>query len=145
LRPDLWLPQGADEAHVSRALREYDDDLRLIPGVPKQGIPYKVYVYRGDQPAVFVCAWADKNGDPLPLSSALLEMVKLHDRHTRDRAPDADEMNARLRERQAHDNETDTEALVDDWRTREGRYALLPRSRSLYLARARARARGEQK
>ena len=140
---DLWLPQGADEKYVARALREYDPALRLIPGLPRAGIPYKVYAYRGDQPAVFICAW-EENGKALPLSTRLLEMVKQQDRTTRSPAPDADVLEARRRERLAKDEDAMAQDLIDDWRGREGRSAMLPRSQSLRRARDKARARGEK-
>jgi hypothetical protein len=98
----LLVPEGALEAAVSRQLRELDPDLRLVPqdsDAYGQRI-YKVYKFMGpDRPAAFILMWGDWNGNPFPLSSALVEEVKRHDRNLRghESLPDADEHNRRLK------------------------------------------------
>jgi len=130
----LYVPsQGSDETAVRRMLKEYDPDLRLVP----RGQHYSVYRYAGsERPAELVCTWADDQGRGLPLSSGVLEKVKMLDRNTRFKAPDADEQNAALKASKAKQQEDETQALVDDWMTRERRTALLPRSQSLRQARS---------
>lgn len=129
-------PQG--DAAVARALREYDPDLRLIPGVPGQGIPYKVYYDRGDRPAEHLCSWMDEvTGEAFPLSMGLLERVKQQDRNTRSEYLDEDERDARFREEKARNTAAALEDCRDDWLVREKHPQTLRRSVSLRQARSR--------
>jgi hypothetical protein len=61
-------------AAVARALSEYDRDLSLV--VDTQGL-WRVYARDA-----LVCAWADRDGNPLPLSMGLLDKIKQLDRNT---------------------------------------------------------------
>jgi hypothetical protein len=53
-------------------------------------------------------------------------------------------LEAQRRERLTQAEEDMAQDLIDDWRTREGRSAMLPRSQSLRRARDKARAQGEK-
>ena len=132
--------EGADEAAVIRALREHDDDLRLIRGVDEERHcwVWRVYRYRGsEQEAEFVCGHWDQSGAPYPLSMALVERVKELDRNSRGQTIGADEANRRRQERLERQKEADSEDLIADWLPHEGRSALLPRGQSLRQARSR--------
>jgi hypothetical protein len=144
---ELWVPEAAfaaDERAVARALRDYDDELRLVPQPSAHGLRYEVRRWRGtDKPAEFLLAWIDEQLEPLPLSMKLLELVKQHDRNTRSRVLDEnvrDELRRQAIERSWDD---DVEAAVGDWLMPHGR-PVLPRSVSLRQARDRRRARGEK-
>ena len=110
----LLVPEGALEAAVSRQLQELDPDLRLVPqdsDVYGQRI-YKVYKYMGsERPALFVLLWGDGHGNPYPLSSALVEEVKRHDRNMRGVLLDPDEHNRRLKEERYRDLASDLDEL----------------------------------
>jgi hypothetical protein len=141
---DILEHQG-DEATISRELRKHDDDLRLIRGYDtERGVwLYKVYSYRGpNHPAEFILAWQTEQGEPLPLSSRLVDEVVRHDRNTRGRTLDADVKNAMQKAEEAKQWDRDQEALIDDWSMKHGR-PILPRSQSLRRARDKRRARGE--
>src|SRR6266498_2236239 len=142
----LLVPEGAQEAAVQAALRQHDPDLRLVPqdsDVYGRRV-YKVYRYNGpDHSADLVCVWWDRDLNPLPLSMALLDMVQLHDKSTVGRMPTIDEETERLRVERRRDYDRDAEAIVKEFGPKlDGKkQTLLPRSRSLYLSRQKARAK----
>lgn len=142
----LLVPEGAQEAAIQRALQQHDPDLRLVPqdsDVYGRRI-YHVWRYNGpDRDAHRVCVWADEQLNPLPLSSALVDYVQSLDRNGRGRQVDVDELERKFREEQRKDYRRDAEAILADHDPRiEGkRHQPLPRSRSLYLARLRQRAK----
>jgi hypothetical protein len=140
----LLLPQGSEEAAVSAALKAHDPELRLVPQDSDHygRRIYKVYRWNGpDREATFVCGWWDDDLKPLPLSSGLVEYVKYLDRNTVGRAPDADELTAKLREERRKDYMRDAEAIVQEFgRKIDGKsFTPMPRSRSLQLSRQRER------
>lgn len=100
----LVLAEDAlDEARVSHAIKQVDDRyvLQKHPADVEGGWVYKVFcIVSEDQPAVCVLTWSDERGNPLPLSSGLVEEVKKWRPESRGRrGPDADERNEQLRER----------------------------------------------
>lgn len=132
------LETRGDEAAITRQLRQHDDDLRLVPGWP-----YRVYSYRGpNHPAEFILAWQTEEGEPLPLSSRLVDEVVRHDRNSRGNVVDADVRNQRQKEAVAKQWEKDQQAITEDWEMRHGR-PVLPRSQGLRRARDKRRAKGE--
>jgi hypothetical protein len=140
---------GADGAAVLRALKEYDQDLRLLPpGVSVNGADrqhWAVYAYRGsERPPVFVLAWTGPGGEPLPLSMRLLDAVKEQDKNTRSAYLDADARNAIAREQRAEKAREEGEALVDDHLKSAKRTSPVQRSAGLRMARDRMRGRGEK-
>lgn len=147
----LVFPEsGVDEAAIRRALRDHDDQLRLIPpGVDMAGRPQPERVgYRvarltgGDRPLEFLCFWGNDMGDPYPLSHAIVDMVKQLDRNTGSAYMDDVVRNELARQVKEKDWARDTEALADDWAFKHGR-PVLPRGQSLRRARDKRRARGE--
>ena len=142
----LLVPEGAQEAAVDAALRRHDPELRLVPqNSDAYGRRiYKVYRYNGpDRPADLVCVWWDRNMEPLPLSMALLDMVQLLDKGTVGRQPTVEEAERELRAGRRRDYERDAEAIVKEFGPRlDGkRFTPQPRSRALYLARNKQRAK----
>lgn len=133
------VEQCGDVAAISRLLRQHDDDLRLVPGWP-----FRVYSYRGpNHPAEFVLAWQSEAGEPLPLSSRLVDEVIRHDRNSRGVVVDADVRNQQQKQAEAKQWERDQEAITEEWLMKHGR-AVLPRSQGLRRARDKRRAKGEK-
>jgi hypothetical protein len=127
-----------DEAAVARALREHDDELRLVRQYDLDlRVPvWKVYRYAGsDRPAQFLCAWISEDGIPLPLSHQLVEKVKQMDRNTRSAYLDEEARNAAKRERDAKQAQRDAEDLADEYRRRAGRSPAFHRGPHLRRAR----------
>lgn len=141
----LYVPEGAHEAAVMRALREHDDDLRLVPQDSDHfgRRVYKVFRYAGsERPAEFLLFWGDEHGNPFPLSSSLVDAVKQLDRNMRGFDPrNADAKNAELVARRRQKSREDGEALLQDYDGRlEGKKSSPPK-RSVGLLRARDRVR----
>ena len=142
----LIAAEGADEHAVGALLRQHDPELRLVPrwDPEYECKAWNVYRYCGpDKPSEFVCSWQTREGQPLPLSSRLLDMVQTYDKNTSIRPPDPDELNAQRAAQIKRDHQTSMEALIDDWDPKHGR-PVLPRSQSLRLARDKQRARGRK-
>jgi hypothetical protein len=109
----LVLLEGREDgAQVARELRRYDPALCLRVDV--NGL-WRVYRTVGSEHRdVFICAWQDAGGVPLPLSMRLLDKIKQLDRNTRSPAPDPDELNARLRRETERQYQSDTEAIISE-------------------------------
>jgi hypothetical protein len=128
-----------DSAAVERALKRKDPELRL------QGWPDREHdcilwkVVRGLET---VCVWQTDRGEPLPLSSGILDLVDKLDRNSRAAYVDADELNRRQKETEQRKWEADQENITEDWLMKHGR-PILPRSQGLRRARDKRRARGE--
>lgn len=85
-----------DEAAVARALRQIDDKLCLQkhPGQTSGGWVYKVFrAWSDDHPADLICTWADEHGNPLPLTSGLVDLVNRLRLDAPNKGPDADAHN----------------------------------------------------
>jgi hypothetical protein len=142
----LLAEEGADAASISRALRQMDPELILQPDFSQslQQTVWKVYRYQGDRPPVFVMAFVNERGDPYPLSSRILDMVRGLDKNSRWETPDPDVLNAAAEVERQKVRDRIYEDLADDVATVGGRghAGMLPRSQSLRMARDKARARG---
>lgn len=92
--------EARDEAHVQAALKQIDARyvLQKHPGDVEGGWVYKVFcIVSEDQPAECIYTWCDDRGNPLPLSTGLIEDVKRWRPDARERRGfNADEHNARL-------------------------------------------------
>lgn len=109
--------QSADEASVSRALKLIDPRyvLQKHPSEVEGGWVYKVVCVVSDTQAPVIFTWCDDHGNPLPLSSGLVEDLKRWRPEARDRRGfDADTHNARLEQSLDRDRANTTEALHDD-------------------------------
>jgi hypothetical protein len=129
-----------DEAAVARLLKQHDPDLRLVPQRSDAfgRTYYSVYRYAGsERPAEFIFAWVDDVGAPLPLTSRILDRVQELDRNSRGEYLNEDERDAQVRAERDKNTARNLEDLRDDWMTREGVSAVLPRSQSLRQARSR--------
>lgn len=141
---------GADGAAVRRALKEYDRDLELLPpGVDVAGGAdrrhWRVYArVADDRPLAFVTAWADADGEPLPLSMRLLDKVKQQDRNSRSDYQDADTRNADVRERNRRRSQEQALELVDEHVRSAKRFHPAHRSVALRMTRDRLRSRGKK-
>ena len=141
------LSHGADEAAVSRALRNYDNDLRLIPqdsDVYGRRV-YKVYRYCGsERPAEFLFLWGDDYGNPYPLSMALVERARTYDKNQRGNSEyiDPDEHNRRLRELRNRDYHSEVETIKTEELARGEKSYVFHRSPALAVARRRGRRKG---
>lgn len=141
--------RGSDYADTARALREYDDELRLVIQGPDEYGPqaFRVYRYMGsERPIQFVCGWWDEYLNPYPelSTTGLLEIVKRLDRNNRGHAPvDPVARNRELAARRRVEGRKRIDEIAHEFDGRlEGkRSSPLPRSRSLQLARQRQRAK----
>lgn len=110
----LVAAQAADERAISHALKQIDDRLFLDIDHDEthECLVYKVRYRLGDRPPMFVLAWTDDYGRPLPLSHALVDLVK------RQRDSDsfrvAQEHNRRLKERAAQELADEVTAIHED-------------------------------
>lgn len=138
------VEQSTDGAAVGRALRQHDSSLELQqwPHPSGQWL-YKVVARTGDGPPHTVYVHQAHDGTPLPLSSRIVDEVRLLDRNSRRPHADEDELDRQHRAQLARDEERDRDALIDDWDFKHGR-AVLPRGTSLRMARDKRRARGEK-
>lgn len=114
--------QAADEAGLSRALKQIDPRLVLQrhPGDVAGGWVYKVFaVVNEDEPAECICTWADDHGNPLPLSSGLLDLVnQLRPDARARRGPTSDERNTAYRGQLEQAKRDDAERVSDDHRAK---------------------------
>lgn len=141
---------GSDGAAVRRALKQYDQNLELLPpgvdtvdGADRRH--WRVYARTSpDRPLVFVTSWCDRAGEPLPLSMRLLDKVREQDRNTRGRYLDADERNRALRERLAKESREQAEELTEEHLRSAKRFHPAPRSVALRMTRDKLRAKGRK-
>ena len=108
-----------DEASVQRQLKRLDGRLVLQKhardGV-EGGWVYKVICIVSDTLAPIIFTWMDDFGNPLPLSSGLVEAVQSRMLASRNRPIDEDEWNARLRAERNKDIEREKQAMMDEHR-----------------------------
>lgn len=108
-----------DEAAVSRALKALDRRLVLQKhardGV-EGGWVYKVICVVSDTLAPIVFTWMDDYGNPLPLSSGLVEAVGERLAGSRNRPLDEDEWNRKVVAERNADIEREKQAMMDDHR-----------------------------
>lgn len=107
---------SADERTIQRALKDFDPHLVLTWEVDPTGVQvWNVhYVESGDRPAIFIAAWRDDYGTPLPLSSSLVDKVKSL-RAGVDWVKVADEENRRLVERRRREAESDMDQVAAEY------------------------------
>ena len=144
----LLVPQGAYEEAVARALKEHDPLLRLVPQDSDHfgRRVYKVFRYAGsDRDAEFILFWGDPtNGVAYPLSMAIVDEVKRHDRNERGfSAEDPDVLNARLVEQRQREARELGSAIAEEHADRmEGKKtSVLFTGKNLQLSRIRQRRR----
>jgi len=106
-----------DEASVQRELKRLDGRLVLQrhrrDNAPS-GHVYKVILNVSERYAPIVFTWIDAYGNPLPLSSGLVDEFRRHMADSRDKPETADEHNARLLEEQRRDLDRETDAIIED-------------------------------
>jgi hypothetical protein len=107
----LILRETEDGAGVARALREYDPRLQLR--IDHAGL-WRVY-YDDQGRDVFILAWADPDGNPLPLTMRLLDKIRELDRATRGMERSPDELNAAHQKRVEKQRQDDLDAIKDDF------------------------------
>lgn len=107
-----------DEKAVARALRQIDERFTLWP--PDAMSPYyRVYCRVSDwQESVCVCTWMDEQGQPLPLSSGLLNEVDRLRLDARNKEIDADTFNRLRSERIAKEKADRGEAIIGEHRAK---------------------------
>ena len=137
--------QGMDGAALERELKRRDPLLSLqgFLSLEHGAVVWRVVREAGEAGPETVCVWQSESGEPYPLSSGLLDLVDRLDRNSRGGYASADELDERRRAEQVRQQQRDNEALADDWNPKHGR-PLLPRSRSLRMARDKRRAKGEK-
>lgn len=114
--------EAFDEARLGRALREIDRRLVLQrhPGDVPGGWVYKVICIVSDTLAPVVFTWADDYGNPLPLSSGLIDEFNKQRREVRERLriPDADEHNEQRQRRLDRVNTANRDEILAEHRAR---------------------------
>lgn len=110
--------ESADEAALGHALKQIDRAyvLQKNPDGDTPGLYVVACVVNEDEPPIRILAWADGNGEPLPLSSGLVEKVKAWHVGARNRPETVDEYNARVGAELERDRQRDAEAIFDDHR-----------------------------
>lgn len=137
----LVAAQAVDERAISHALKQLKPGLFLDIDHNEEHrcLEYKVRLrYAKDQPPVFITAWRDDLGRPLPLSSALIELVKKL--IETDTLSEAQEANRRMRERSQQEMGDEIEEIAGDMIPRIKGLKTTVLHRGVHLRRARARA-----
>lgn len=140
-----------DEQRIQAELDKLDRSLFLDKEIAPNG-PRGAYVYYivkewlGDQaPPVPVVSWKDPDG-PRPLTMALVEQVKRQEKRDEKLLERVHAANAELEQRAQDESDEHYDGIVRDFEraARSGGHfsGPVPRSRRLYLSRARGRARG---
>jgi hypothetical protein len=105
----LVAEEPASAAQIGRLLREHEPRLRLVPqqDEARRCLLWQVWRHNGnDRPADYIVTWMDQYGEPLPLSTQIVERVKLFDpNQTASAPPTHTELNARHRERTLRETE----------------------------------------
>jgi len=70
------VEQAADFRAIDAELGRIDSRLFLSWELERGKKLYRVLYERGDLPPLTLCDWRDERGEPLPLSSGLIERVK---------------------------------------------------------------------
>lgn len=135
---------GGDHASLERELKRRYRDLSLVGEFSKAHgcIIWKVKLNLPDRPWETVYTWMSERGEPYPLSSGILDGFDRHDKNSRHRHVDEDEINANLKREIAKQGARDAEAIVDDNTFKHGR-PVLPRTPGLVASRRRNRREGK--
>jgi len=136
---------GMDGAALERELRKRDPLLALqgYLSLEHGAVVWRVVREAGAAGPETVCVWQSESGEPYPLSSGLLSLVDRLDRNSRGSYASEDQLERASKIARDRQIARDNEALADDWNPKHGR-PLLPRSRSLRMARDKRRAKGEK-
>lgn len=114
---------AGDEAQLGRALKQIDDRLVLQkhPAAVEGGWIYKVFVLVSDShPPQCIYTWMDELGNPLPLSSGIVDEVRKLRRDVREQHGliDADEKNRRHLDAIHKRREEEAAEIIADHRAR---------------------------
>lgn len=146
----LVAEQAAAPREIAEQLRRLDRRLELRQKVDHRhkAFVWEVYVAQQDRPSVWLFSWRENPDDagsrPRPLSSAIVDEAASRSLNSRRPVIDPLAENDRLRERQEQDELADAETAAAEAARRHGRLPAFHPSRALYLARCKARARGER-
>lgn len=133
------VEHAADEHQIQRQLKEINDRLILWP--PDATSAYYRVVFRvsDDKPVRDVCAWMDDYGNPLPLSSGLIDKVNRMRLDAPNKGLSVDEHNDRHRARMRAEMDARLEAVVAEHRRKveygQVSVSLGPRPRKRYWQR----------
>ena len=112
---------SSDYQSVQRAIKEIDD-CYMLDDLSGAG-DWVVLCRRGSEmPPDVVVTWRDENGNPLPLSSGLVEKVKRLRADSRWTEPDPDVLNEKLRERNRVEFEDHVDEITRKHTNRELRF-----------------------
>lgn len=105
-----------DENQIQRALKAIDDRLVLWPPDGMCAY-YRVARNVSDwQDAEIIASWKDQNGNPLPLSSGLIDEVDRLRRDARNKGLDVDAYNAKRTEDLEAERATRGQQIIDEHR-----------------------------
>lgn len=139
------VEDSRDERDIQAELEQIDDRLFLSWEIDRGRQLYRVLYDRGDEPPAPIAEWRGSDGEPLPLSSGLVELVKsLRPREGVDlgAAQRANEERA-ARQRADFEYEVDEAARDIGPRISDKRSAVL--HRGVHLRRARDKQRAQRK
>lgn len=138
----------ADEKELRASLKRLDPDLRLVWEVDAatQQRVYKVYKFAGEsRPAVWICDWRGDSGEPLPLTSNLVDYVASLRAGSRRPQEDPLAHNDRLEAANRREWEETLEDIVKQGARRLKTSPSIKPSPALAAARARGRRKGLSK
>lgn len=138
----------ADERDLSRLLKRVDPDLRLVWQVDDrfQARVYKVYKFVSERhPATWICDWRGDSGEPLPLTSGLVEYVRSLQGGSRRPEDDPLAHNDKLEAQIEKEWQERLEQQVKDGERRLRTSPSIKPSHALAMARARGRRKGLSK
>ena len=136
-RNGLYLP-AADERSIERELQALDDRLFLTYEIERGRAVYRVMCEYAGGKFMPVCDWRDAKGEPLPLSSGLVEQVRSQRPRGGVTVQESIAANERLQEQVTADFEAEVDEIVADMGPRIAgkRSACLPRGAHLRRSRA---------
>jgi hypothetical protein len=145
------VEQAAVPREIADQLRKLDPQLELRTQIDADWgqMLWRVYISQGDRPSQWLLDWRedlqDHTSKPRPLSSAIVDEVASM-RRGQNRRPIVDPLaeNDRAREREERDTLDQARDAAREAERTSRRSPVFHRSRALYQARCRARARGEK-
>jgi len=135
----LVVEEATDFRAVDAALADIDRRLFIAYEIEAGRPVYRVMVDQGDHGAAVLCDWRDEHGQPLPLSSGLVEQVKSQRPREGPDLGRSERANAELKARQLADFDEAVDGIAEDVGARMSgrRSAVLPRGIGLRRARSR--------
>lgn len=112
------------EKHIERELKSLDPDLFLDKAWERGSVVYQIryFIGSGEEPLVAV-RWVDAYGNPLPLSTSIVDQVKSQEGNVHEALRQATEHNRQKREKIRAEALIEAEAIAHEhhWERRKGK------------------------